>query len=143
MSGMTLDQYQLDAAGFDIIPSLMNQLIVQMKKDGTLPREAAFSSTPEPGSIGEYVNAQYYLNGLTNEAGEVAGVFKKIQRDNGAVITPELREKLSKELGDVLWYASGFARVLGIRLSVVAENNIEKLSGRQERGTLGGSGDIR
>lgn len=42
------------------------------------------------------------LFGLIEETGEVAGVFKRAARgDNGGELD---REKLAKELGDLLWY---------------------------------------
>jgi NTP pyrophosphatase (non-canonical NTP hydrolase) len=85
----------------------------------------------------------YATLGLTNEAGEVAGKVKKIFRDHGGLITEEDRAALALELGDVLWYLAELCTQLGLSLEVVAARNIEKLRGRQARGTLGGDGDIR
>ena len=48
--------------------------------------------------------ARYVRLGLISEVGEVAGQVKRIIRDDGGVLTPERREKLLDELGDVLWY---------------------------------------
>ena len=48
--------------------------------------------------------ATYVRLGLISEVGEVAGQVKRIIRDDGGVLTPERREKLLDELGDVLWY---------------------------------------
>lgn len=84
-------------------------------------------------------NMNYLTLGLTGEAGEIANKAKKIIRD-GKEITDE---DLASELGDCLWYIAGLADLRGIPLSVIAEKNIEKLRGRKERGTIGGSGDIR
>jgi NTP pyrophosphatase (non-canonical NTP hydrolase) len=81
--------------------------------------------------------------GLTNEAGEVAGKVKKIFRDRGGVITPEDREALKLELGDVLWYLAEICTQLDIKLEDVAQANIEKIRGRRARGTLAGDGDAR
>lgn len=85
----------------------------------------------------------YYTLGLTEEAGEVVGNIKKALRDDGGVITPERKEKIKKELGDVLWYLAVLAKVIGIPLEDVAKGNIEKTQGRIERGTQSGSGDDR
>jgi NTP pyrophosphatase (non-canonical NTP hydrolase) len=85
----------------------------------------------------------YPTLGLTNEAREVAGKVKKILRDHGGVITEDDRAALTLELGDVLGYLSELCTQLGISLEGVASKNIEKLRGRQARGTLGGDGDSR
>lgn len=88
-------------------------------------------------------NYVYPLLGLVNEAGEVAGKFKKLQRDAGGVITPEFRTAIAHELGDVLWYLSNTASEMGLSLDNIAQMNIDKLQSRKERGTLQGSGDNR
>lgn len=75
-------------------------------------------------------NLEYPTLGLTGEAGEVANIVKKIQRDNDGVITDEIRGKLKDELGDVLWYISACADELGITLAQIAEFNVEKLAKR-------------
>lgn len=85
----------------------------------------------------------YPALGLANEAGEVLGKIKKIFRDKNGVFGEEDTKNISKELGDVLWYISQVASELNIKLDDVAEENIEKLFGRKERGTLQGSGDNR
>lgn len=85
----------------------------------------------------------YCTLGLTGEAGEVAEKVKKIIRDGHGSLTLEKAEDLCKELGDVLWYVSQTARELGFTLEQVAARNISKLTSRQERGVLGGSGDNR
>ena len=75
-------------------------------------------------------NLEYPTLGLTGEAGEVANIVKKIQRDFGGEITDEVRQKLKDELGDVLWYISACADELGLTLEEVAGFNIEKLAKR-------------
>jgi NTP pyrophosphatase (non-canonical NTP hydrolase) len=78
-------------------------------------------------------NLEYPTLGLTGEAGEVANIVKKIQRDHGGVINDEIREKLKDELGDVLWYISACADELGITLDQIAEYNVQKLAKRHNR----------
>lgn len=78
-------------------------------------------------------NLEYPTLGLAGEAGEVANIVKKIQRDHGGVITDETRFKLKDELGDVLWYISACADELGITLTEVAEFNVQKLAKRHGR----------
>jgi NTP pyrophosphatase (non-canonical NTP hydrolase) len=92
-------------------------------------------------------NIPYLALGLTEEAGEVAGKIKKLQRDHGidsvADLTEPLRADLIKELGDVLWYAAQLATELGVDFATVAQTNLDKLQGRRERDVLNGDGDNR
>tara|TARA_R110002110_G_scaffold248824_1_gene464999 strand:- start:206 stop:547 length:342 start_codon:yes stop_codon:yes gene_type:complete len=88
-------------------------------------------------------NLYYPALGLAGEAGEVCEKIKKIMRDKMGVVTKEDAVELSKELGDVLWYISALASELGVSLSTIVEDNLEKLKSRQERGELQGSGDNR
>lgn len=81
--------------------------------------------------------------GLTGEAGEVAEIIKKSIRDKGGKLTPEDKEALKKELGDVLWYLSNLSMSIGVSLGKVAKDNIDKLESRQKRGKIHGSGDNR
>src|ERR687896_311705 len=83
----------------------------------------------------------YPALGLCGEAGEVAEKVKKTLRDDGGVLSDERREALSRELGDVLWYLSQLATEAD--LDTIAEENLDKLLSRQERGVLRGSGDDR
>src|SRR5688572_10330087 len=78
-------------------------------------------------------NLEYPTLGLAGEAGEVANIVKKIQRDSGGVITDETRGKLLDELGDVLWYLSACADELGLTLDEVAAFNVNKLAKRHGR----------
>ncbi len=78
-------------------------------------------------------NLEYPTLGLAGEAGEVANIVKKIQRDSGGVITEDTRGKLLDELGDVLWYISACADELGLTLTQVADYNVAKLAKRHNR----------
>jgi NTP pyrophosphatase (non-canonical NTP hydrolase) len=78
-------------------------------------------------------NLEYPTLGLAGEAGEVANIVKKIQRDFGGEITDETRAKLKDELGDVLWYISACADELGLTLAEIAEFNVAKLAARHQR----------
>lgn len=103
-------------------------------------RETAIYTNKVYGAAGAI---QYATLGLVGEAGEIANKVKKIVRDHNGNLTPEVREALIEELGDVLWYVANLALELHVDLGNVADRNILKLSGRSERGTLGGSGDVR
>ncbi len=82
---------------------------------------------------GRLSNLEYPTLGLAGEAGEVANVVKKIQRDHAGVITDDTRAKLKDELGDVLWYISACADELGMTLSEIAQYNVAKLAKRHGR----------
>ncbi len=64
-------------------------------------------------------NLEYPTLGLAGEAGEVANIVKKIQRDFGGEITDEIRAKLKDELG--------------LTLEEIAEFNVEKLAKRHNK----------
>jgi NTP pyrophosphatase (non-canonical NTP hydrolase) len=81
--------------------------------------------------------------GLVGEAGEVADKLKKVIRDHGGVLTDPVRDAVAKELGDVLWYLSVLAYELDYDLNTIAQDNLDKLASRQERGVISGSGDNR
>lgn len=92
---------------------------------------------------GELLGLLYCGLGTAEEAGEVAGKIKKVLRDNAGVVDDNQRERIRKEMGDVLWYLAGVAKELGVSLGEIARDNVVKLRGRRERGTLHGDGDDR
>lgn len=68
--------------------------------------------------------------GIAGEAGEVADYVKKhLGHDHDLD-----REKLKKELGDVLWYISTLASANDLSLQDVAQTNINKLAARYPDG---------
>ena len=88
-------------------------------------------------------NLLYPTLGLCGEAGEVAEKIKKMVRDDGGELSPERRDALAKELGDVLWYVAQIATEADLDLDEIAAENLEKLLSRQRRQVLQGSGDDR
>ena len=94
---------------------------------------------PEAGS-GSLGALSYVTLGLAGEAGEIANKVKKLIRDGAS---PEKREAIGKELGDVCWYIARLADELGINLEDLFQMNADKLSDRKARGVIGGSGDGR
>ena len=85
----------------------------------------------------------YPTLGLTGEAGEVANKVKKIIRDDGYKNNESLVQEISAEIGDCLWYISVLADDIGVKLSDIANSNLEKLENRKKKGTIHGSGDDR
>jgi NTP pyrophosphatase (non-canonical NTP hydrolase) len=85
----------------------------------------------------------YATLGLAGEAGEIPNKVKKILRDDDGVLTPEKRQAILDEIGDVLWYAARLATELGANFGDLADNNLNKLADRANRGVIKGSGDYR
>lgn len=88
----------------------------------------------------------YPTLGLAEETGEVVGKIKKwLRGDDGTdgAISPERKEAIKGELGDVLWYLSVLANDLGMTLEEVAKFNVDKLQSRHARGAIKGDGDQR
>lgn len=88
-------------------------------------------------------NFVYPALGLVSEAGEVADKLKKVIRDNDSVLTDEIRDKVAKEVGDVMWYVAVLAYELDYSLEDIAQMNLDKLASRVQRGVIAGSGDNR
>ena len=81
--------------------------------------------------------------GISDEAGEVLGKFKKWIRDQDADFSKLDTEAITKEMGDVLWYLAVVAEDMGVSLDDIAQENLNKLASRKTRNTLRGSGDNR
>jgi NTP pyrophosphatase (non-canonical NTP hydrolase) len=80
-----------------------------------------------------FVDAMPYANygmGMAGEAGEASDLLKKIVFHGHAMD----KEKVIKEIGDVLWYIAATATKLGVSLEEVAIRNIEKLRARYPEG---------
>src|SRR4030042_33420 len=68
--------------------------------------------------------------GITGEAGEIAELVKKGIFHRHAVGSIEFR----KEIGDILWYVAALCTTLGLDLSEIMRENIEKLKVRYPNG---------
>ena len=69
-------------------------------------------------------------------------------KTNGLFVNPHqsqilASEDVKKELGDILWFVAGLCSVYGMRLSDIAQMNIDKLESRKQRNTIKGDGDNR
>ena len=80
---------------------------------------------------------------LAEEAGEVCGKVKRIQRDHDGEITPEVRTAILAELGDVLFCVMRSAASIGVTGEEVMRRSYEKMQDRKRRGVQHGSGDDR
>ena len=71
--------------------------------------------------------------GICSEGGELLDLVNKILFQ-GKEPTPELREKIKLELGDVMWYVQQVLIWGGWSLNEVLAENTKKLSGRYPEG---------
>lgn len=68
------------------------------------------------------------LLGLAGEAGSLLTEYKKYLRDGNAYKI--FRERISEELGDILWYISNIATKAGLDLDEIARINLSKTNDR-------------
>lgn len=73
------------------------------------------------------------FTGLASESGESADLIKKLKY-HGKDYTPEIREHLIKELGDIAWYWTQACIALEIDPEDVLVRNVEKLEKRYPGG---------
>lgn len=81
-------------------------------------------------ATGEGFDLPHAALGLCGEAGEFADLVKKCKYHHHELDI----DHMVKELGDVLWYVSLGAAVLGVDLETVMTRNIEKLQNRYPEG---------
>lgn len=102
---------------------------------------------------------QFYLDGMSEEGGEVSGIFKRIRRgDYGRdsklgismkglhwviLHNTKIRDDILKEIGDRHWYTTRFLQQIGASWALVETINQTKLTKREETGTILGRGDDR
>jgi len=83
----------------------------------------AYRTASMPGTL---LGSCERVMGVAGEAGEVADYLKKVLCHGHRLD----KERLAKELGDVLWYVASVAEDHGLHLSEIARFNIEKLEAR-------------
>ena len=107
-------------------------------------------------------NLFYMLANLVGEVGEFASKAGKHMRKGKLHITTTQRDEEGKilhtqiwnvsdeerhlmlsEIGDILWQTAGLAKVMGVTLEEVAEENLAKLTSLQQRNVIAGDGDER
>jgi len=71
--------------------------------------------------------------GLNGEAGEIADHVKKVMF-HGHPLDEETRDKIAKEIGDILWYCAMASRGISLELGEIARMNVEKLKQRYPDG---------
>lgn len=95
---------------------------VQDEIDRQLVRDYSYRSMKE-------VKLMLHL-GLAEEAGEVAGLMKRVLRNFSKDQERATRENFIDEMGDVLWYLTACCITHETTLEEVWEHNIKKLEER-------------
>ena len=72
----------------------------------------------------------YPIIGLSSEVGEVANEIKKMYRDDCGNLTPERKQKIIEEMGDVLWYLASLASSLHLELENIVQVSLNKVENR-------------
>jgi NTP pyrophosphatase (non-canonical NTP hydrolase) len=80
-----------------------------------------------------YVDKNYCVVAINEEAGEIAGWDKK-HTWRGNPLGKLTEEDLKGELGDVLFYVTAMARLYGWTLDDLMESNKAKLDDRVQKG---------
>ncbi len=103
---------------------------------------------------------QFYLDGMSEESGEISGVLKRVRRgDYGKIAQemieapdgvlkvlqnfPDIKEDFLQEIGDREWYTNRALNRLKLTLGDVLDMNAKKVIGRKNKGTILGKGDKR
>jgi len=100
------------------------------KQPTTLDGYQEAASRTAPMALTQEMRLATFAMGLAGEAGEVVDLLKKHLGHGHPLDT----EKLCKELGDVLWYVAALAGFFELKLSEVAQANVEKLKARYPAG---------
>ena len=103
---------------------------------------------------------QFYLDGMSEESGEISGVLKRVRRKDYGVEAqeiieapdgvlkvlenfPDILEDFLQEVGDREWYTNRALNRLGLTLGDVFQMNATKVKRRIDNGTIRGKGDKR
>ena len=103
---------------------------------------------------------QFYLDGMSEESGEISGVFKRVRRgDYGKIAQemieapdgvfkvlqnfPNIKEDFLQEVGDREWYTNRALKRIKLTLGDILQMNATKVIGRKDKGTILGKGDHR
>lgn len=123
---LTIEQWEEKIKRWDLYPEAVHKIVEESSKE----------------ELERLIILLVHYVGLTNEIGELGGKIKKIIRDEKRI--PILRDLgLAKESSDGEWYLTSVEHDLGYRKNEIININNDKLSKREEKGKLPGSGDDR
>jgi NTP pyrophosphatase (non-canonical NTP hydrolase) len=94
----------------------------------TLDEYQQKASATDAREISKNPDLSVLLLGLAGETGSLLTLYKKQLRDGDAFQVAE--QRLSEEMGDILWYLAAIARRCGLSLESIALNNLDKTKSR-------------
>jgi len=103
---------------------------------------------------------QFYLDGMSEEGGELSGIFKRVRRGDFGPIAqemieapngvlkvlenfPEVKKVVISEIGDRHWYTTRFLNKIKVGWNDVMDYNKVKIVKREKDGTIMGHGEDR
>jgi NTP pyrophosphatase (non-canonical NTP hydrolase) len=94
----------------------------------TLDEYQQKAAATDASEIAKNPDLSVLMLGLAGEAGSLLTLYKKRLRDGDAFQVAE--ERLSEEIGDILWYLAAITRRFGLSLESIAMANLEKTRSR-------------
>jgi NTP pyrophosphatase (non-canonical NTP hydrolase) len=94
----------------------------------TLDEYQQKAAATDPSEIAKNPDLSVLMLGLAGETGSLLTLYKKRLRDGDAFQVAE--ERLSEEIGDILWYLAAITRRFGLSLESIAMANLEKTRSR-------------
>lgn len=94
----------------------------------TLDEYQQNASATDAREIAKNPDLSVLMLGLAGETGSLLTLYKKRLRDGDAFQVA--KERLSEEMGDILWYLAAIARRFDLSLQSIAESNLEKTRAR-------------
>lgn len=91
------------------------------------------------GSFSKERLSEVVYAGVFEEAGEIAGVHKRMHRRFERDSKKATREHLEEEIGDLLWYLLALCEVEDISIQEIYDNNFLKLEERYGHNQSSGS----
>ena len=94
----------------------------------TLDEYQQKAAATDASEIAKNPDLSVLMLGLAGETGSLLTLYKKRLRDGDAFQVAE--ERLSEEIGDILWYLAAITRRFGLSLESIATANLEKTRSR-------------
>lgn len=123
---ITIEEWEQKIKRWDLYPDAVKEIVYTSSKEELI----------------RLITLLVHYVGLINEVGELGGKIKKEIRDKKRI--PTLRDlDKGSEGSDIEWYLTSVEHDLGFTKKEIINLNDEKLTKRDEKGLMHGSGDHR